>query len=64
MTHHFFLLLIQKFDESGTVIKRDGYGFGETFDKTVKCADRHHTCCETDLCNKDTEAPCPPLRKY
>jgi len=48
-----------KFDESGAVIKRDAYGFGEVFDKTVKCEDRFHTCCETDLCNKDTHAPCP-----
>jgi len=52
-----------KFDEAGAVIKRDAYGFGEVFDKTVKCGDRFHTCCETELCNKDTQPPCPPPPK-
>ncbi|CAF0896508.1 unnamed protein product [Adineta steineri] len=52
-----------KFDDAGAVIKRDAYGFGETFDKTVKCSDRYHTCCEEELCNKDTQAPCPPTPK-
>jgi len=49
-----------KFDEAGNVLKRNAYGFGEVFDKTVKCEDRFHACCETDLCNKDNEPPCPP----
>ncbi|CAF2647316.1 unnamed protein product [Rotaria sp. Silwood2] len=52
-----------KFDEAGAVIKRGAYGFGESFDKTFKCQDRFHTCCEGDLCNKDTQAPCPPPPK-
>jgi hypothetical protein len=59
-----FFFFAQKFDETGAVIKRGAYGFGEVFDKTVKCEDRFHTCCDGDLCNKDTKAPCPPLRKY
>lgn len=49
-----------KFNESGAVIKRGAYGFGETFDKNFKCRDRFHTCCRTPLCNKQTTAPCPP----
>jgi len=52
-----------KFDETGAVIKRGAYGLGEVFDKTVKCEDRFHTCCEVELCNKDTHAPCPPPPK-
>jgi len=52
-----------KFDETGTVIKRGAYGFGEVFDKAVKCDDRFHTCCEGDLCNKHDTAPCPPQPK-
>ncbi|CAF1131904.1 unnamed protein product, partial [Didymodactylos carnosus] len=52
-----------KFDPAGAVIKRGAYGFGETYDKTVKCGDRYHVCCEGDLCNKDTEPPCPPESK-
>jgi hypothetical protein len=52
-----------KFSETGAVIKRGAYGFGETYDKAVKCGDRYHICCEEALCNKDTKAPCPPPPK-
>jgi hypothetical protein len=59
-----FFFFVQKFDETGAVIKRGAYGLGEVFDKTVKCGDRYHTCCDEELCNKHTQAPCPPSRKY
>jgi len=52
-----------KFNEQGAVIKRAAYGFGEVFDKTVKCRDRYHLCCRSSLCNKHTASPCPPPPK-
>lgn len=52
-----------KFNDQGQVIKRGAYGFGEVFDKTVKCRDRYHLCCRSSLCNRHTISPCPPPPK-
>ena len=54
---------MKKFDEAGNVIKRDAYGFGESYDKKYKCRDRYHICCRSELCNKHDRAPCPPQGK-
>ncbi|CAF1221697.1 unnamed protein product [Rotaria magnacalcarata] len=52
-----------KFNEVGEIIKRDAYGFGESFDKNFKCRDRFHICCKGAFCNKHMRAPCPPAVK-
>ena len=57
------LTCYSKFDEAGNLIKRNAYGFGEVYDKNLKCGDRFHSCCERDLCNVETTAPCPPPPK-
>ena len=59
-----FSLPLQKFNESGAVIKRGAFGLGEGFDKNFKCRDRFHVCCRKPFCNKDTAAPCPPPGKF
>ncbi|CAF0856578.1 unnamed protein product, partial [Didymodactylos carnosus] len=42
----------------GRVVERGAFGFGETFDKNVKCNLKHFRCCFQNLCNNHTTGSC------
>ncbi|CAF0871854.1 unnamed protein product [Adineta steineri] len=48
--------------KTGVAIERGAFGFGEAFDKSVKCDAKHYICCYDNMCNTHTAGLCP--RKY
>jgi hypothetical protein len=48
-----------KFDpKTGHAVARGGFGFGETFDKYLKCDAKHYLCCYENMCNNHTAGFC------
>jgi hypothetical protein len=53
------LYCFTKFDpKTGHAIARGGFGFGETFDKYLKCDAKHYLCCYENMCNNHTLGFC------
>ncbi|CAF3591152.1 unnamed protein product [Rotaria sordida] len=48
-----------RFDpKTGVAVRRGGFGFGEIFDKRLKCDAKFYLCCYENLCNKHTAGFC------
>jgi hypothetical protein len=55
--------IYQKFDpKTGAAVARGGFGFGELFDKSLKCDAKHYLCCYENLCNTETAGYCAKPR--
>ena len=55
----FIFSVVQKFDpKTGVAVARGGFGFGESFDKSLKCDSKHYLCCYENLCNNQTAGFC------